>query len=359
MGAAWPLAAQAAQPGYLAGATAPVMGWWHPARQPCGLPPVVMCPALGDEAIGAHRGWRDLAHLLSEAGVPVLRLDLPGEGDSFDPPEQGDRWTHWRAAVHSAIEAVKAREGSRAGSTDRPAPGGPAGGGRGRRAQRHCRARPAGAAEGWPVLPEGVALAGWRGRASEPGGGRDSGRRLCRRRRDRAPGWRPAVAFRERRATAAAAGARRPAAVGGGPGGAGGVVVGSGPAVPRRFGATDGHRPCRALADRSSTAAAGLVPGRARGSRRAIGRRGADGLVRDRQRCRRPRISRRLCAGALGRGKLAAVDRRRRRQAGGGRPAAVQWRRPPHRSASPVGALGARTGSPGRPGAAHRSGRHW
>lgn len=113
MGAALPLAAQQlAQPGYLLGAAAPVMAWWHPTRLASRLPPVVMCPALGDEAIGAHRGWRNLAQALADAGVPVLRLDLPGEGDSFDPDEEGDRWSHWRAAVHSAIEAVKAREGA-------------------------------------------------------------------------------------------------------------------------------------------------------------------------------------------------------------------------------------------------------
>lgn len=111
MGATWPLAAQVAQPGYLTGTTAPVMAWWHPAQRAGGLPPVVMCPALGDEAIGAYRGWRDLAQSLAEAGVPVLRLDLPGEGDSFDPSGAGDRWPQWCEAVHLAIDALKAREG--------------------------------------------------------------------------------------------------------------------------------------------------------------------------------------------------------------------------------------------------------
>jgi hypothetical protein len=59
-------------------------GWLHPAP---GRRGVVLCNAWGQEALCAHRSWRLLAMDLAAAGLPTLRFDYPGTGDSLDDPE--------------------------------------------------------------------------------------------------------------------------------------------------------------------------------------------------------------------------------------------------------------------------------
>ena len=92
----------AARPVVFDGPTGPTPGWWHavvaPTRQV-----VVLCAPWGDEDIGAYRGLRNLAMTLADAGWPVLRFDLPGQGDSFDGPlasdAQLDAWPLWLACT--------------------------------------------------------------------------------------------------------------------------------------------------------------------------------------------------------------------------------------------------------------------
>ena len=101
-----------AEPGYLPVGDSACLAWFHPAGiAPAGLP-VLMCPAWGDEAIGAYRGWRDLAQALARAGRPVLRLDWPGDGDAFEVPTGLAPLAAWQQTLAVAIAALKARSGS-------------------------------------------------------------------------------------------------------------------------------------------------------------------------------------------------------------------------------------------------------
>lgn len=59
-----------------------VAGWLHPTRRaPTGLA-VLLCGPFGDDAYGMHQGWRVLADMLAARGMPALRFDWPGTGDS-------------------------------------------------------------------------------------------------------------------------------------------------------------------------------------------------------------------------------------------------------------------------------------
>ncbi|CAG2146514.1 serine aminopeptidase domain-containing protein [Cupriavidus plantarum] len=62
-------------------------GWLHAGTGPLGTRDtgVVLCAPLGHEAMWAHRAWRHLADQLAAAGIPVLRFDYAGTGDSSGP----------------------------------------------------------------------------------------------------------------------------------------------------------------------------------------------------------------------------------------------------------------------------------
>jgi len=81
-------------------------GWLHPARGPevTGRG-VVLCSPYGYEAICAHRGMRRLAETLAAAGMPVLRFDYPGTGDSAGD-EAPDRIADWLDGIEMAADRL-------------------------------------------------------------------------------------------------------------------------------------------------------------------------------------------------------------------------------------------------------------
>lgn len=60
----------------------------------------ILCAATGYEALGTHQSWRVLADRLAAAGLPTLRFDYPGYGDSLDAP----RGTN---AIEASIESIR------------------------------------------------------------------------------------------------------------------------------------------------------------------------------------------------------------------------------------------------------------
>lgn len=90
----------------------PCLAWWHGTGRPAELA-VLLCPTWGDEELGAYRPLRDLAQDLARAGVPVLRLDLPGEGDAFELPDpHSDRLAAWMASLQAALASLRAWSGA-------------------------------------------------------------------------------------------------------------------------------------------------------------------------------------------------------------------------------------------------------
>ena len=74
-------------------------GWLHHANGDRG---VVMCAAMGYEALCAHQSWRVLADKLAAAGLPTLRFDYPGAGDSLDDANDPMPYDSWRRSIKEA-----------------------------------------------------------------------------------------------------------------------------------------------------------------------------------------------------------------------------------------------------------------
>lgn len=72
---------------------------------------VLLCPPMGHEALRSHRFYRLLALRLSRRGVPVLRFDPYGTGDSPGDDEDGDL-AGWRRDIGEAHRELLARSGA-------------------------------------------------------------------------------------------------------------------------------------------------------------------------------------------------------------------------------------------------------
>jgi uncharacterized protein len=71
---------------------------------------VLICQPVGHEYINCHRALRQLAARLAEAGLPVLRFDYYGCGDSAGEAEQGSI-TRWLEDISTAAAELRARAG--------------------------------------------------------------------------------------------------------------------------------------------------------------------------------------------------------------------------------------------------------
>ena len=99
-------------PGYLGSGDAALFAWYHEAE---GIPPgdrvAVICPPVGSEYTRSHRSLRHLADRLARAGVPTLRFDYHGTGDSPGTDLDPDRLATWEANIRTAIAHARALSG--------------------------------------------------------------------------------------------------------------------------------------------------------------------------------------------------------------------------------------------------------
>lgn len=95
------------QPLYFGDAATPLFGWWHAPRGAQRDLAVVLCPALGREEECSHRSLRVWAERMAAAGLPVLRFDLPGTGDSHGDAAMPHRVAAWQAAVDAAVNDAR------------------------------------------------------------------------------------------------------------------------------------------------------------------------------------------------------------------------------------------------------------
>lgn len=102
--------APAARPLYFGPDGERLFGWLHPAARHATLG-VVVCPPFGYEAVCAHRSLRHIAQAAADAGVPALRVDLAGCGDSQGDDLQGERLSAWRRSVHEAVDGLRRATG--------------------------------------------------------------------------------------------------------------------------------------------------------------------------------------------------------------------------------------------------------
>jgi alpha/beta superfamily hydrolase len=80
----------------------------HAALAPVGL---VLCNPFGYEAISTHRTLRHFAEAAAAAGIPALRFDYDGTGDSAGSDLDPDRLRAWVDSVHSAADTLRREAG--------------------------------------------------------------------------------------------------------------------------------------------------------------------------------------------------------------------------------------------------------
>ncbi|WP_081715787.1 serine aminopeptidase domain-containing protein [Paraburkholderia mimosarum] len=89
-------------------------GWLHLPTVSNATTGVVLCSPFGYDALCVHRGWRDFAIALTElGGIPALRFDYPGTGDSDGNEEDPQRFRMWIASIKAAARYLRATTGVR------------------------------------------------------------------------------------------------------------------------------------------------------------------------------------------------------------------------------------------------------
>ena len=105
-------AAPSAVPLFFGNTGRPLFGWYHSAGQRTRpRHGVVICAPFGYEMMRTHRACRHLAQTLATSGVPAMRFDYDGTGDSAGSDHDLNRVDAWVASIGLAIEELKARSG--------------------------------------------------------------------------------------------------------------------------------------------------------------------------------------------------------------------------------------------------------
>ena len=95
-------------PFYFGPADRPLFGWLHRVETvPSGRVGLIICNPFGDEAIRAHRSLRHLAKRASRLGIPTIRFDYAGSGDSSGRDTDPDRLSDWIASIQHAANALR------------------------------------------------------------------------------------------------------------------------------------------------------------------------------------------------------------------------------------------------------------
>jgi alpha-beta hydrolase superfamily lysophospholipase len=101
------------EPLYFSADDCRLFGWLHrPDEQTSDLG-IVICKPFGYEAICGHRSMRALADAAAAAGMPALRFDYRGTGDSADADAEADQIETWVRDVAAAIGTLRSCAGVR------------------------------------------------------------------------------------------------------------------------------------------------------------------------------------------------------------------------------------------------------
>ncbi len=104
----------AVEPLYFAPGTAPervCFGWLHHAKAGSDTAALI-CAPIGYEMVCTHRSMRVLAEGLAVAGVPAMRFDYDGVGDSAGGERDADRVSAWLASLREAERVLREKTGA-------------------------------------------------------------------------------------------------------------------------------------------------------------------------------------------------------------------------------------------------------
>ena len=88
----------------------PLFGWYHAPHAGALDTAVVICPSVGHEYVNAHRSLRHLADQLATRGIPALRFDYLGTGDSASGGDP-DRIDAWLDSIRAALDVARETSG--------------------------------------------------------------------------------------------------------------------------------------------------------------------------------------------------------------------------------------------------------
>jgi alpha-beta hydrolase superfamily lysophospholipase len=101
-----------AQPLYFNSGEKHLFAWLHRPSSPLASNlGVVTCGPFGYESICAHRSVREFAEAIAATGIPTLRFDYLGTGDSAEIDENADQVKFWVQDVIAAIRELRCRTG--------------------------------------------------------------------------------------------------------------------------------------------------------------------------------------------------------------------------------------------------------
>jgi len=104
------LGSTAAEPIYFDSGDNKLFGWLHrPIVGPITDVGLIICKPFGYEAMCSHASLRAFADAAAELGVPALRFDYSGTGDSSDIDPQVDQLQVWTKDVLAAITELQRR----------------------------------------------------------------------------------------------------------------------------------------------------------------------------------------------------------------------------------------------------------
>lgn len=102
----------AAEPLYFGPADRPLFGWLHrPAQLAEKATGLVICNPFGYEAVCAHRTLRHMAEAAACAGIPTLRFDYDGTGNSAGDDLDEHRVESWIDSILYGISSIKQHTG--------------------------------------------------------------------------------------------------------------------------------------------------------------------------------------------------------------------------------------------------------
>jgi alpha-beta hydrolase superfamily lysophospholipase len=97
-----------ARPFYLKSDDNQLFAWLHrPVAPLASKIGVVICAPYGYESICAHRSIREFAEAITAAGIPAMRFDYSGTGDSAEIDKDADHVAQWTRDVIAAIRELR------------------------------------------------------------------------------------------------------------------------------------------------------------------------------------------------------------------------------------------------------------
>ena len=101
----------AAEPIYFDSGEIRLFGWLHQSIESHANVGLVICKPFGYEVMCSHTSLRAFADAAAELGVPALRFDYCGTGDSADINPQAEQLQAWTKDILAAIAELQRRTG--------------------------------------------------------------------------------------------------------------------------------------------------------------------------------------------------------------------------------------------------------